>query len=68
MIPYSTNFMAEKEKIDINAPIEAKIKSTKWLKLGDGKVSPREKELLDDIIEEHGDAIATTREAMNANF
>lgn len=60
--------MAEKEKIDINIPIEAKIKATKGIKLGDDLVNPLEKKLLDEIIVEHGEAMASTREAMNADF
>lgn len=68
MMVYITHSMSEKEKIDINAPIEAKIKAAKGLKLGDDRFNPLEKKLLDDIIVEHGEAIASTREAMNADF
>jgi len=63
--------MPEKEKIDINIPIAAQIKEAgerKGLKLGDDLVNPLEKKLLDDIIVKHGEAIAGTREAMNADF
>lgn len=68
MVFYPTNSMAEKEKIDINVPIAAKIKATKGIKLGDDLVNRLERKLLDDIIVEHGEAIASTREAMNADF
>lgn len=60
--------MAEQEKKDINTPIEAKIKATRGIKLGDDLVNPLEKKLLDEIIVEHGEAMASTREAMNADF
>jgi hypothetical protein len=71
MIPYLTNIMAEQEKQDINTSIEAKINEAgnrKGLKLGDDLVNDREKELYDKIISEQGEAIASTREAMNADF
>ncbi len=68
MMVYITHTMSEKEKIDINIPVEAKIKAAKGIKLGDDLVNKFEKKLLEDIIVEHGEAIASTREAMNANF
>lgn len=63
--------MSEKEPIDINTPISEQIKEAgdhKGLRLGDDFVNDREKGLYDKIIAEHGEAIASTREAMNADF
>lgn len=60
--------MAEKEKIDINTPIEARIKAAKGTKIGDDLVNPLERKLYDDIITEHGNIMSDTRETMNQNF
>lgn len=68
MVVYSTNSMAEQEKQDINIPIEAKIKATNGLVLGDNKFNSQEEELLRKIAEEHGTMLASAKEEIGIEF
>lgn len=60
--------MAEKVKVDINIPIEERIKAAKGAKIGDNLVNPLERKLYDDIVTEHGSVMADTHETMNQDF
>lgn len=60
--------MPGQEKIDINIPIEARIKNAQGIKLGDDEINPLERKLYEDIVAEHGTIISDTRESMNQNF